>query len=133
MTGPDPTVDPEGFERWAVRAVGGVPVAHPFDAGLDGVIATHDNSDGPGRVLVAVKGGDPSRLHPRMVRDLAHAADALDADGAVLIVRSAPPPAVHQAAARTNVSSPGTGGVPLVKILTVAEVLEGERPHGAEP
>lgn len=123
MTGPDPTVDPEGFERWAVRAVGGVPVAHPFDAGIDGVIATHD-----GPVLVAVKGGDPNRVHPRIVRDLAHAADALDADGAVLVIRSAPPPEVRKATAHANASASGAGGVPRVQILTVAEVLHGEHP-----
>ena len=66
---------------------------------------------GRGRTSRAARVGDPARVGPVEM----------------------PPPEVHQAAARTNVSSPGTGGVPLVKILTVAEVLEGERPHGAEP
>lgn len=56
-------VDPVSFERWAVTAVGGHPLGHPIDAGIDGQIATPDGTRAPGRVLIAVKAGD--RYHSR--------------------------------------------------------------------
>lgn len=81
-------------KQWAVGAVGGDPVAeHVVDAGIDGLITT-----GQGRVLVAVKGGDSHRCHPRVVANLAQAVEVLDATGAVLVCRMTPPPAVYEAA-----------------------------------
>lgn len=123
MTRLSPPGDPEDFERWAATALGGVPVHDPADAGIDGVIASPER----GPMLVAVKGG--SRYHPRMVTDLAHTVDSLDAGGGVLIAGTAPPAEVYEAAARTGPSS-GSGGVPRVQILTVTELLDGKRPEG---
>lgn len=127
MTGLHP-VDPVSFERWAVTAVGGHPVDHPVDAGIDGqiIITTSDGTGEPGRVLIAVKAGD--RHHPRMVRDLARTVDTLDAERGVLVCLSPPPPSLYEAAVRTGATS--ADGLPLVQVLTAAEVASGKRPDG---
>ena len=59
MTGLCP-VDPMSFERWPSgrhRSLGGHPLSHPVDAGIDGevIVATPDGTGAPGRVLIAVK------------------------------------------------------------------------------
>lgn len=121
--------DPVSFERWAVTALGGHPLDHPVDAGIDGQIIVTTTSDGtgaPGRVLIAAKAAD--RYHPRMVRDLARTVDTLDAERGVLVCLSPPPPAVYKAAARTGPTS--ADGLACVQVLTAAEVAGGERPDG---
>ena len=125
MTGSYP-VDPVSFERWAVTALGGHPLDHPVDAGIDGQVTTSDGSGSPGRVLIAAKAG--GRYHPRMVRDLARTVDSLDAERGVLVCVSPPPPAVYEAAARTGPTS--ADGLACVQVLTAAEVAGGERPDG---
>ncbi len=125
MTGFYP-VDPVSFERWAVTALGGHPMGHPVDAGIDGQIAAADDTGEPGRVLIAVKAGDC--YHPRMVRDLARTVDTLDVDRGVLVCLSPPPQAVYEAAARTGPTS--ADGLACVQVLTAAEVAGGKRPDG---
>jgi len=48
--------------------------------------------------------------------------------GLSMVCLSPPPPALYEAAERTASSSPEAAGVPLVQVLTAAEVAGGKRP-----
>ena len=124
-------IDPEAFERWAVRRLGGHPLDDPGDRGVDGMTYTTPGDTGrPRRLLTAVKGGH--RIQSRTVLDLVHAVETHEADGAALVGLAAPGPEVY-ATARQAGASPRwpDATTPLVQILTIAEVLDGRRPLGS--
>lgn len=124
--------NPFDFERWAVSLVGAQPNAKQVgDRGIDGVgrFLLGGSKHNLGRVLVSVKGG--KQLNPAMVRDLAGTLNTEKAELGVLIVQHAPTKGMIEAANRAGTYTHPANGqkLPKVQILTVADLLEGKRPH----
>ncbi|MFF9910678.1 DNA methyltransferase [Streptomyces sp. NPDC013457] len=121
---------PFEFERWCVMQVDGQPNEKQVgDKGIDGVIRFPvDAKGGSQRVLVSVKGGT---TNPGHVRDLIGTVASQNAAMGVFICMKAPTKAMIEAANHSGVyQHPGNGQqFPKVQIITVAELLEGKRPH----
>lgn len=116
--------DPVGFERAIVARLGGECVAKRI--GVDGVIRSPEAGRSP-VALISVKAG--SSVAARTVRDLAGRVKSDGARVGLLVTMSAPSPELLGAAnAAGVVSSAAEPGVPRVQILTVGQVLRGERP-----
>ena len=122
---------PFDFERWAVSRINAQPnVKQVGDKGVDGVARfPTDAKGGFGRVLVSVKGG--KTIGPQFVRDLLGTVQTQKADMGVLITLTAPTPGVIDAVNHGGTYTlPANGQTyPRVQIITVAELLRGERPR----
>lgn len=122
---------PFDFERWAVSLVNGQPNEKQVgDKGVDGVIRFPLDGTGKniGRALVSVKGGKAPG--PTAVRDLAGAVDAQRAQMGVLVTMEEPTKGMKDAAHHAGLYTwPWNNSTfPKVQILTVAQLLAGERP-----
>lgn len=122
--------NPFDFERWAVSMVSGQPNDKQVgDQGVDGRIRFDTGENAAGIAIVSVKGGQ--QLNPAMVRDLAGTMGHQNAQMAILVTRHKPTRGMIDAA-----KSSGTyqlpralNKYPKVQIITVAELLSGNRPE----
>lgn len=123
--------DPLEFERWAVSLVRGTPnTKQVADRGVDGIIRYYRGKrEKPGRIAVSVKGG--KQLNPQMVRDLVGVIGSDDTiDGGILVTRYAPTSGMKKAAAEAgSYLGPAGNPNPKVQILTVEQLLGGEKPQ----
>jgi DNA modification methylase len=126
---------PFDFERWAVSLVDGQPNQKQVgDKGIDGVIRfPTDNKGGTGRSLVSVKGG--ATINPGMVRDLVGTLEQQRADMGVFICLAEPTKGIREVEKASGVYSWSIDGrtFPKVQIITVAELLAGQRPNMPTP
>lgn len=126
--------NPFEFERWAVSLVDGQPNQKQVgDRGVDGVIRFPiDNKQGTGRALVSVKGG---AQNPGYVRDLAGTVQHESADLGVYVCLKTPTKGMIEAANHSGSYSWPVDGrsYPRVQILTIEELLDGERPNMPTP
>jgi DNA modification methylase len=121
---------PFDFERWAVSRINAQPNEKQVgDKGIDGVARfPTDAQGGLGRILVSVKGG--RTIGPQFVRDLLGTVETQKAQMGVLITMAEPTRGILDA-----VNHAGTYALPVndqkfpkVQIVTVAQLLKGERP-----
>jgi len=124
------THSPFDFERWAVSLMNAQPNEKQIgDKGIDGVARfPTDAKGGLGRILVSVKGG--KTIGPQFVRDLLGTVQTQKAQMGVLITMAEPTRGILDA-----VNHAGTYELPVnnqtfprVQIITVAQLLKGERP-----
>jgi len=122
---------PFDFERWAVSLVEAQPNEKQIgDKGIDGVARfPTDNKGNIGRVLVSVKGG--KSIGPQFVRDLLGTVQTQKAQMGVLITMAEPTRGVLDAVNHGGTyDHPATGQqFPRVQVITVAQLLRGERPR----
>lgn len=127
--------NPFDFERWAVSLVAGQPNEKQVgDKGIDGVIRFPlDDKKATGRALVSVKGG--ATVNPSMVRDLVGTVEQQKAEMGVFVCLTEPTKGMREVESKSGVYSwPLTGTeYPKVQILTIAELLAGERPKMPTP
>jgi DNA modification methylase len=120
--------DPWQFQWWALGLVGARPTEQKTgaDKGIDGRLYFHDE---PGaqtkQVILSVKAGHTSSPHVRDLRGV------VEREGAALgVLISMQEPTSHmrtEAAAAGFYDSPWGGSYPRLQILTVAQLLAGER------
>src|SRR6266542_3150474 len=126
---------PFDFERWAVSLVDGTPNERQVgDRGVDGVVRFPlDARGGVGRALVSVKGG--KMLNPGMVRDLLGTVKAQRAVMGLLITLERPTRGMEEAARHSGTFTwPfNQQSYPLVQLLTVRDLLSGQRPKMPTP
>ena len=124
--------DPFHFQKWAVEEAGGVPSAkRTADGGVDGSIWYYlpaINKRRYGHMILEVKGGTPRRADLRALRGVLERDQ--DVDMAGLIVSELSPRMRRnweQEAATVPPVEIGGQAYPALQILTVAELLAGER------
>ena len=126
---------PFDFERWAVSLVDGTPNEKQVgDRGIDGVVRFPlDAKGGVGRALVSVKGG--KMLNPGMVRDLIGTVQAQRAEMGLLITLERPTRGMEDATRHsgTFIWPVSRQPYPLVQLLTVGDLLKGQRPNMPTP
>jgi DNA modification methylase len=119
------------FERWAVSLVNGQPKEkRGGDKGTDGTVRfLLDAKNAVGRALVSVKGGKV--LNPAMVRDLRGTIEREKAEMGLLITLEPPTKGMIEEANRSGTYTwPVNGqGFPRLRIITVPQLLAGERPQ----
>ncbi len=118
------------FERWAVSLVKGTPNQKKGgDKGRDGIVRWYRGKrEKPGQIVVSVKGG--RQLNPSMVRDLEGTVAHDDKlDGGILLTLWQPTTGMRQAANTSGTFRDPVGNTyPRVQIMTVEELLAGQRP-----
>jgi site-specific DNA-methyltransferase (adenine-specific) len=121
---------PFDFERWAVSRINAQPNEKQVgDKGIDGVGRfPTDAKGGFGRILVSVKGG--KTIGPQFVRDLLGTVQTQKAQMGVLITMTEPTRGIFDAVnhAGTYELPVNSQTFPKVQIITVAQLLKGERP-----
>jgi hypothetical protein len=126
---------PFDFERWAVSLVDGTPNEKQVgDRGIDGVVRFPlDSKSAIGRAMVSVKGG--KMLNPGMVRDLLGTVQAQRAEMGLLITLERPTRGMEEAARHsgTFIWPVNHQPYPVVQLLTVGDLLKGQRPHMPTP
>jgi DNA modification methylase len=121
---------PFDFERWAVSRVDARPNEKQVgDKGVDGVARFYLDKKTFGRVLVSVKGG--ANIGPQFVRDLIGTVQTQKAQMGVLITMAAPTRGVLDAVDHGGTYTWPVNGqsFPLVQVITVADLLAGNRPR----
>jgi DNA modification methylase len=120
--------DPWQFQWWALGLVGARPTEQKkgADKGIDGRLYFHDEAGAQTKqVILSVKAGHTSAPH---VRDLRGVVEREGAAIGVLISMQEPTSHMRtEAAAAGFYDSPWGGSYPRLQILTVAQLLAGER------
>ncbi|MGN6276322.1 MAG: DNA methyltransferase [Solirubrobacterales bacterium] len=125
--------DPYQFEAWALGLVGARTTENKkgADRGVDGRLIFHEKVGGKTReVIISVKAG---RVSVRDVRDLRGVVEREDAEIGLLITMNEPTQPMRTEAAAADFYRSGSEGVgtwgkhPRIQLLTVAELLEGNR------
>lgn len=126
---------PFDFERWAVSLVDGTPNEKQVgDRGVDGVVRFPLDAKGSvGRALVSVKGG--RMLNPGMVRDLVGTVGSQRAEMGLLITLEPPTKGMEEAARHSGTFTWPVNHqpYPMVQLLTVGDLLNGQRPKMPTP
>jgi site-specific DNA-methyltransferase (adenine-specific) len=126
---------PFDFERWAVSLVDGAPNEKQVgDRGVDRVVRFPlDSKGGVGRALVSVKGG--KMLNPGMVRDLVGTVGSQRAEMGLLITLDRPTRGMEEAARHSGTFTWPVNHqpYPAVQLLTVGDLLSGQRPKMPTP
>lgn len=121
---------PFDFERWAVSLINAQPNEKQVgDKGIDGVARFPiDAKGGLGRILVSVKGG--KTIGPQFVRDLLGTVGTQKAQMGILITMAEPTRGILDAVnhAGTYALPANSQTFPKVQVITVAQLLKGERP-----
>lgn len=120
---------PFEFERWAVGLVWGQPNERQVgDRGVDGVVRFPLSRRDRGRALVSVKGG---ASNPGHVRDLIGTLQSQRAELGLFVCMNPPTRGMIEAANQSGSwEHPANHQrFPRVQILTVAELLRGNRPN----
>jgi DNA modification methylase len=126
--------NPFDFERWAVSLVDGQPNERQVgDKGIDGRIRFHDDAKRIGWSVVSVKGG--RQVNPTMIRDLVGTVQQQRADMGLLILMAEPTPGIREVADKSGSYVNAMSGTtyPKVQVLTVAQLLAGQRPKMPAP
>lgn len=127
--------NPFDFERWAVSLVDGQSNEKQVgDKEIDGIIRFPvDNKNNSAAALVSVKGG--KNLGPGLVRDLIGAVQARRAEMGVFVCLASPTPGMIDAAKHSGSYQWPVNGqwYPKVQIVTVAELLAGNKPNMPTP
>lgn len=120
--------DPHEFQRWALGPVGARPSQQKkgSDRGIDGRLYFHDDETGKAKqVIFSVKSGQVSVSH---LRDLRGVVEREQAQIGVLISLEEPTRAMRtEAAASGFYDSPWGKRYPRLQILTIRQLLAGER------
>ncbi len=118
------------FQWWAVAEIGGQPYGEKkkgADTGIDGYTYYMDEKDKIKKAIISVKGGHNANVS--MIRDLGHVIDREKADIGIFISIDEPTrPMVEEAAMKGFYHSPLGRDYPRLQILTIAQILEGQRP-----
>jgi site-specific DNA-methyltransferase (adenine-specific) len=98
------------------------------DRGIDGNIFFANGPYGYGRIIVSVKGGE--NVTPAMVNELNGVVQRESAEMGILITLAEPTRGMISAAAGAGfLQKSAHGRLPRIQIVTVADLLEGRRPH----
>ena len=120
----------KAFEIWAVSKVDGIPNDKKgADKGIDGRIPFRPDGRISRFAVVSVKSG---KLKPDDVRSLIAVAKREEVSSlgfGVLVTLSEPTPGMKSDAASAGTVEMHGNRYPLVQILTVEEILKGEKPH----
>lgn len=125
--------DPYQFEAWALGLVGARTTEKKkgADRGVDGRLIFHEKVGGKTReVIISVKAG---RVSVRDVRDLHGVVEREDAEIGLLITMNEPTQPMRTETAAADFYHSGSEGVgtwgkhPRIQLLTVTELLEGNR------
>jgi site-specific DNA-methyltransferase (adenine-specific) len=120
-------VDPYQFQWWATWLVGGQPRGDKkkgANRGVDGEIFFKMAANEDGRAVISVKGG--KHLTPAMVSELCAVREREHADIGIFVCLTKPSREM-----KTNAAAAGfiDGQFPRVQILTIEELLSGQRPR----
>jgi len=117
------------FQWWAVSLVGGQPYGDKkkgADTGIDGLVYFMDEKDKVKKVIVSVKGGGTS---VKDIRDLNGVIDREKAEmGIFLTLKEPTGPMKTEAITKGFYASPLGKDYPKVQILTIEELLNGDKP-----
>jgi DNA modification methylase len=118
--------DPYQFQWWALGLIGARPAEGKkgADKGIDGRLFFFDGDQKPKQVIVSVKAGGVQVSH---VRDLRGVLDREQAQIGVLISFNEPTQPMRTEAASAGFYASPWGQHPRMQLLTVAELLAGER------
>lgn len=118
--------DPYQFQWWALGLIGARPAdgKKGADHGIDGRLFFFDGDQKPKQVIVSVKAGKVQVSH---VRDLRGVVDREKAEIGVLISFNEPTHPMRAEAASAGFYTSPWGQHPRLQLLTVAELLAGER------
>lgn len=119
--------DPYQFQWWALGLIGARPAEGKkgADHGIDGRLFFFDEGAKPKQVIVSVKAGKVQVAH---VRDLVGVLYREKAQiGLLISLNAATKPMRGEAASAGYYNSPMFGEFPRVQLLTVAELLAGQR------
>ena len=125
--------DPYQFQWWALGLVGARPAEGKkgADQGIDGRIYFHDGDTGKTKqIVISVKAG---KLHAPYVRDLRGVVEREQAALGVLLTLNAPTKAMRTEAASAGFYASPWGQHPRVQILTVGELLAGQKLDAPPP
>lgn len=119
--------DPYQFQWWSLGLVGARPTEGKkgADKGIDGRLYFHDNpKEGTKQIIFSVKAG---KTGPSHLRDLRGVVEREDAEIGVLITMQEPTKAMRKEAASAGFYESPWGKHPRIQILTVEELMDGER------
>ncbi len=119
--------DPYQFQWWSLGLVGARPVEQKkgADKGIDGRIYFHEGEGETKQVILSVKAG--KNVTVKDVRDLKAVVDREEAVmGVIILMHPATKPMRAEAADTGTYESPW-GKHPKIQILTIRELLEGQR------
>ncbi len=125
--------DPYQFQWWALGLVGARPAEGKkgADQGIDGRIYFHDGDTGKTKqIVLSVKAG---KLQATYVRDLRGVVEREQAALGVLLTLNAPTKPMRTEAASAGFYASPWGQHPRVQILTVGELLAGEKLDAPPP
>ncbi len=120
--------DPWQFQWWALGLVGARPTEQKkgADKGIDGRLYFHDEAGAQTKqVMLSVKAGHTSAPHVRDLRGVVEREGA--AIGVLITMQESTSHMRTEAAAAGFYDSPWGGSYPRIQILTVAQLLAGER------
>jgi hypothetical protein len=120
--------DPWQFQWWALGLVGARPTEQKkgADKGIDGRLYFHDEAGAQTKqVILSVKAGHTSAPHVRDLRGVVEREGA--AIGVLITMQESTSHMRTEAAAAGFYDSPWGGSYPRIQILTVAQLLAGER------
>jgi DNA modification methylase len=121
---------PFQFQDWAVEKLGGAPTKRRAgDRGVDGKCYFKDDLSGPvnhptRQIIISVKGG---KIKPAFVRELQGAVDGQRAVMGVLLTLNEPSKQMISDAAKYSFYHCSQGSFPRIQIITVKNILDGER------
>lgn len=115
---------PYQFQIWAVARLGGQSGPKGGDRGIDGEITFRTGSRSWGRALVSVKGG--RHVGPHMVRELRGTIEREGADLGIFVCLDRPTREMRREAATAGVVDIHGDKVPRLRIVTVAELVQGK-------
>jgi DNA modification methylase len=119
--------DPYQFQWWALSLVGARPVDKKkgADQGIDGRLFFHfDNSEETHQIIFSVKAGN---LNPGYVRDLHGVIEREKAEIGVLLTFNQPTKPMQTEALNAGFYKSAWGEHPKVQIITVGELLAGQK------
>jgi len=120
--------DPWQFQWWALGLVGARPAEQKkgADKGIDGRLYFHDEAGAQTKqIILSVKAGHTSAPHVRDLRGVVEREAA--AIGVLITMQESTSHMRTEAAAAGFYDSPWGGSYPRIQILTVAQLLAGER------
>jgi len=117
------------FQWWAVSLIGGQPYGDKkkgADTGIDGYLYFMDEKDKVKKAIISVKGGGTS---VKDIRDLGHVIDREKAEIGIFITLEHPTrPMETEAVTKGFYHSPLGKDYPRIQILTIEELLNGDKP-----
>jgi hypothetical protein len=125
--------DKHQFQYWACSLLSAWPLGHGSkgaDRGIDGVISFNDDRPKAPlkKIIVSVKGGQ--NLNLGMVRDLIGTVEKEKAAMGLFLTLKEPTAEMTRTAAQADsyVSPHGNARFPKIQIITIRQLLEGQRP-----